>query len=420
MDGESVLGGLTPIVRLALGLLAVCLSVPEAEGQDGGPAEGQGHTFVVGAQSTIIWDSNVFRVPDGVADPDRALGILGRSDRFTMTTFGLRVDKAYSEQEFLLDVSETAVRYDKFSLLDRNTPAYHAAWRWSISPRLTGVIGTDYSQNPIPFEDTAGNLQHNISTTSGKVLTVDGWIVGGLHLIGGVSGLKRSDTFVFQGLPSIDQTTLELGVKYVAPSQSSVTASRRVTHGTNVGQPVDNSVLFIDSEYTMKEFELRGTWIATGKSTVNARVTLIERHNPDVPQRDFSGTSSELTYVWRPTGKVTVNGTANRTVVPFALDTATTFRVDNTLLAEPVWQVSDKLRLSVRMARLASSYLQPVIPIAAPSRRDVTDTLLISASWMPLRQVTVSAVLRRDSRSSNTSAFQFNDTLASINASVAF
>ena len=206
----------------------------------------------------------------------------------------------------------------------------------------------------------------------------------------------------------------------MAPSQSSATISRRVTHGTNVGQAVDDSVLFIDSKYTMTELELKGSWIASGKSTLNARLTFIERDNPNVPQRNFSGMSSEFTYVWKPTGKLMVNAIASRTVLPFALDTTATFRVDDTMVAEPVWQISEKLRLSVRAARLASSYLQPVVASSAPSRRDVIDTFLISASWTPLRQVTISTTLRRDTRTSNTPGFQFNDTFAGVNGSLAF
>jgi exopolysaccharide biosynthesis operon protein EpsL len=370
--------------------------------------------------SEIDWDSNVFRVPGNAADPQLAQGLLGKSDRFTTTIFGLQLNKAYAQQRFLLDLSETLVRYDKFTLLNRDSSAYRGEWRWQLTPRISGVLSTDHSQAPIPFQDTAGNLQRNIATSTNRNFTVDGWLFGGWHLIGGVSELERINSATFLGLPSIDQTTTEVGFNYVAASQSSVTATRRFTRGTNVGQAVDDTVLFIDNEYRMVETELKGTWILSGKSTLTGRLTHIERRNPNVPQRDFSGLSRQLVYAWTPTGRLTLNASAIRDVLPFALDTSATYRIDTTLAVEPAWQVREKVSLSMRAARVQSDYLGPVVPIIGPSRSDVDRTLQFAVKWLPYRRVTIGATLRRELRASNIAAFGYSDTFAGINAALTF
>ncbi len=370
--------------------------------------------------SEVDWDSNVFRVPGNVADPQLAQGIPGKSDRFTTTLAGLQFNKAYAQQRFLFDVNETAVRYDKFALLNRDSFAYRGEWRWQLSPRIGGVLSTDHSQAPIPFQDTAGNLQRNIATTTNRNFTVDGWLFGGWHLLGGIAELERINSSAFQGLPSIDQTTTEVGFKYVAASQSSITATRRFTRGTNVGQAVDNTVLFIDSEFRMEETELRATWIVSGKSTLNGRLTRMERRNPNVPVRDFSGTSRELVYVWMPTGRLTLNASAIRAVLPFALDTSATYRIDNTITIEPAWQVSEKVSLNMRIARLQSDYLGPVIPIAGPLRSDAVRSLQFAAKWSPYRNLAIGATLRRELRTSNGPGFGYGDTFAGANATLTF
>src|SRR2546426_4836432 len=51
----------------------------------------------------------VFRLPES-ADPQAQLGRSSKSDRISTTYAGLRVDKQYAQQRFLLDATVTAIR----------------------------------------------------------------------------------------------------------------------------------------------------------------------------------------------------------------------------------------------------------------------------------------------------------------------
>ena len=68
-------------------------------------AQNQPLTLRLGTSST--WDANVFRVPDSTSDPQLARGRSGRSDRIDTINVGLRIEKAYSQQVLMVDLSQT-------------------------------------------------------------------------------------------------------------------------------------------------------------------------------------------------------------------------------------------------------------------------------------------------------------------------
>ena len=65
-------------------------------------------------------------------------------------------------------------------------------------------------------------------------------------------------------------------------------------------------------------------------------------------------------------------------------------------------------------------YRGPVIANPGPLRDETVCSAGLGADWAPLRYVTFSANLQRDRRSSNYSAFDFQDTIAVVSASLMF
>ena len=394
------------------GLLGIALLAQPAAAQVG-PL----HPFELRLLSANTWDANVFRLPASAPDPQLAQGHAGKADRYNALTLGLRFDKSYAQQHFLVDLSRTETHYDKFNSLDRNSLSKRAQWDWRLGSRLSGVLSTDRYESVVGFEDTAGTQQIVTSTTN-RNFSADWWMTGGWHLLAGLSELERKNSASFAASPSTSQTGGNLGLRYMANSGNTVTFATRSNRGTNSGQVVD-LVNFIDSGFTMREAELNGTWIASAASTLNARLTRIERRHEHVPQRDFSRYAGELGYAWTPTGKLSFNAFARRNVVPWTADTNASFRVDDTLSFAPSWQIASHTTLRMSASRLTNSFLGPVIPIG-PSRRDVTRSLLVGADWLPHRSVTLSASWRRDHRSSTDAAFQFDDTVVTVNAALKF
>jgi exopolysaccharide biosynthesis operon protein EpsL len=374
--------------------------------------------FALHLDQSVYWDSNVFRVPDSAADPVSTSGVTSRSDRSATTTFGVSFDKLYAQQRLIFDVRQAATRFEKFVSLDRNAFNYLASWQWHLTPRLAGVLSTDRSETVIGFDDTR-QRQLNKVVTKNRTLNADWWVAGGWHLVAGAVRTERETTLIFFAVPSISQTGTEFGVRYDAASQSSIGLSRRSLAGTNTGQAVD-LVNMIDSEFTVRETELRATWIASANSSVNGRLTRTERRNPHVPQRDFSGVGGQFDYNWSPTARLGVGITALRVLTPFLLLGGTTYRVDDTLAAAPTWRFNEKISLRMRLARVRNEFLGSVSAVPAANRRDVTRSLLFGADWRPHPKVLLSATLQRDRRGSSDPLFQYKDRSFVLTASLSF
>lgn len=386
------------------------------------PVAAQDRPVTLRLSTSILWDANVFRVADSAPDPQLAQGIPGKSDRVTTTTLGLRVDKAYAQQRFQLDASQTATRYSKFTLLNLDAFQYHGAWLWTLSPRITGTLSADHAQSLIPFTDLT-SPQRNVRVTDTRTLNVDGWMFGGWHVLVGAVNTDVKTSQVFLAQPSYNTDAGEAGLKYVAQSGNSVAATARSIRGTNtnLSQGLDQ-VNFIADEFRVQERELIATWTTSGKSTLNGRLTRTNRYNQGLAQRDFSGTNSDLSYVWAVDGRLTYNFSAGRSILPWTADTQASYRVDDRFSFSPSLRISDSTTVRMSAYRLVSDFRGPIVPLAGPARRDDLRSVQFAVDWSPpmrRRNVLLTGSVQRDRRSSN-AGFDFDDTIAMLSASLTF
>ena len=382
------------------------------------PALSQEQVLRLRLVTTTASEDNLFRVRDDVTDPQSARGLNGRSDYVSTAALGLLFDKSYALQRFQFDVTQTATRHKKFTFLDRNAFNYRGAWRWNLTPRVSGVLSTDRAESIVGFEDsqTRGN---SITVTTSRSLTIDGWLFGGWHVLAGASEQERKNSSAFESLPSTVQTGGEVGLRYESAARSSITATTRRREGVNSGQEIDR-VNFIDSGFRIRENELAATWLTTGRSTLNGRLTRIEQRHAHIPQRDFSGVGGEFGIAWTPTGKLTVGLSMLRALSAFVQGTTSSYRLEDTLAFTPAWRLSERTTVRMRASRQVTEYLGPVFAAAGPSRRDVLSSLLLSAEWQVHPKLALSATLRRDQRTSTDPAVAFGASATTVNASLSF
>lgn len=392
---------------------ACCALVLLASG--GGAVAQQERLISVRLDSALQWDTNVFRIPAGAPDPQAAFGRPGRSDRFARATLGLRLDKSYAQQQWIVDLAQTATRYEKFSSLNLDLFSYRAAWNWRLTPRVVGALSADRTQSEVDFEDARG-IQRIVATTRNRSLTADAWLFGSWHLLGGLAESERKNSAAFVAQPDARTTGVDLGVRYVARSDGSITVTVRSRQGSQSGDPA----AFVAGGFSEREHEIAVVWPVTGRSTLSGRLTRISRRHEDLPQRDFSGTAGELRHSWIPTARLNIGLSAVRTVVPFLFGTAASFRVEDTVAFSPSWQVSDKVVLRMNAARRSTEYLGAIVPPAGGPRRDVLRTVEFGASWTPHRKIVMGASLRQDRRTSTDAAFGFENTSAGLTAQIRF
>ena len=400
------------IRKVALGLVAGML-VQSAAAQQG---ESLPLKLAVVLGGSVTWDANVFRLPDS-ANPLTAVGKPNKDDRINTAYLGLRIDKSFAQQRFQLDVTKTTTRFNSFTFLDFDALDYRGAWLWHLTPRLGGTLSMDHRQTLVPFTDFRG-FQRNVSNTDNRRFDLDGRLTGGWHVLLGVFDSETKYTQAFLAQISSRSTGADAGLRYVAASGSSVTATRRSSKGTTLNQPLD-PVNLIDDGFRLQESELQSTWLASAKSTLTGRVAWIERRHEHFAQRDFSGMAGNLDYSWTPTAKLRFAISARRELGPW-WEALSSYTVSDTLSFAPTWQATAKTALRMRLDCTQRDHRGPIIANPGPLRGDTACSAGLGADWTPLRYVTFSANLQRDRRSSNYGAFEFDDTIAVVSASLMF
>ncbi len=373
--------------------------------------------FVLG--QSITYDANIFRAPD-ISAPQP--GYNSKGDRVDATSAGFKINKPYAQQRFQADYTQTTTRYNTFGFLNSDATNYRAAWLWALTPHLTGTLSKDSSQSQVSFAQ-AGGTQKNLRTTSNRTVSVDGWLSGGWHLLGGLTESEAKTEQLNLSAPSYDSRRIETGVRYEAASANSISLTRRSTPSETINQTLD-PVNLIETNYRDVESELKTHWKPSGNSTFDATLNRKQRINEHFSQRDFAATTGELRYGWTPTGKLQFNLSASRNISPFIAFGNTiqnsSYVIDNTLLLGAVLQSDAKVSLSANLTRKLSNYGGPVFAVTGPPRQDEFRSLQVGLNWTPLRALTLSASFEHDRRDSSVLGFQFTDNVATFNASATF
>jgi exopolysaccharide biosynthesis operon protein EpsL len=359
---------------------------------------------------SVSHDSNFFRDPGLLRDP--------QSETVTTGYLGLRIDKPYAQQRFLLDATATAFRYDKFSYLNFNALDYRAAWDWRLTSRLSGMLSAARSETPTQFQNSSGQ-QSNVTITENYVFSLDGWLFGGWHLLLGAPQSNRtSEQSALSNQPDFRQSSGEAGVRYLFQSGSEIVALRRRIEGNQDSQLVNNVIVVSTENYQEDQSELRGTWNLSPQSVFTGRATYLDRRYDQTPQNDFHGTAGELGYTWLPTSKLNVRLAATRTIVPWQGSLSSNYRVSNSLSIAPTWQATARTSMYMSLQRTYDDY--PSSSTAVPERKDTTSIATLGLNWLALRNLSVGASVQRQQRSSNDPSAEYDATVARVSASLLF
>ncbi len=359
-------------------------------------------SFNISAGAGIQFEDNLFRLPDS-ANTRAALGKSQRSDQIYTTNLGFKYNKAYSLQRFELDAGVIDNKYDTYDYLDYTAFNYRAAWNWSLTPNITGLLMADQQQvlnSFADFRDLNNNLlrSRSIQTSQSRVFTIDGFIGGGWHLLGGLSEIRSRNSETFNAVGDYVQRGVEAGVKYVTRADTSMSLIQRGSKGDYRGRSLD-APSQLDTGFDQKETEARIIWQVTGKSRIDAKLGHISRDHDNFSSRDYDGPIGRLAHIWTPTGKLRINTSISRNIYSFQQLSNSYYEAD-TFAISPIWQVTPKTNLSLIYDYSRRDYDGAITPVA-DERKDKVHSLVFAAEWEPTRTILVTASVRREKRDSN-------------------
>jgi exopolysaccharide biosynthesis operon protein EpsL len=362
---------------------------------------------------SVQHDSNVFRLSD-TANTQALLGTSERSDEIAVTTLGIKLDKSYSLQRFELEATVDDYNYSRFSNLDFTALNYAAAWRWSLTPAFRGNLTSDRREYVDHTADVQNNAQLNRRTLRSTLLDAEYELGASWRLVGGV--FERSNTssspLTFEADSTVRGT--EAGVRYITSAGSSLAYRYRDGQGEYSGRAAALGTDFEDSEH-----EFRAEWAPSGRTSVQARVSHLDRKHQRLPQRDFSGFTGQLSAAWDITGKTRLTGGVTRELGSYQAATASYFE-GYRFFVSPLWRVTEKTSLRARYDRAVREYKGPLAGVAPVDRRDTLQLASLSLEWQALRSLALRATVQRDKRRSNLPGFDYTSNAVILSALARF
>lgn len=377
--------------------------------------------FIGGA--SIRYEDNLFKL-ESASDARALLGNSQRSDWVYTANAGISIDKLYSQQRFQLEVVASHNHNQTYDFLDFDAVNYRGAWLWHLTPRINGVLSVEQQQTLTSFSDFRGtnlgtpNLhRRNVQTTEVRVFNFDGDAGAGVHLIGGATEIRSRTSQAFNAIGDYVQDGVELGVKYVFPSENYVSLVRRESKGDFNGRVLD---VFnqLDTGFDQSETEAKMVWKLTGHSELDAKLDYLERNHDHFSQRDFSGATGNIVYRWTPTAKLLLDVTLAHNLYSFQELSNSYYEADS-LTIVPTWLVTAKTKLRLKYDYSNRDFKGAIVPVTR-MREDTMQLLLLSADWQATRNILVSGTLQHEDRSSNIPGLDYKANSVGVSAQVLF
>ena len=275
---------------------------------------------------TFSWDDNVYRTKDNA-----------KSERVSATRAGATFDKEYGRQLVHAGLSVSRTLYQ--SNTERN-----------------GSLGYSYNEAFVGFEDLGYREQQEHERVMRRLARLNGsvnywfhpdWAVG----VSGASvrnryrdGLRPDDEY--------DMREANLNLTYRPSTGNRIVFSLRDEKGQYPGRDKQDGSL---RDWQQRDGRLSGTWQLTGATQVNGYVGYTQREYDYASDRDFRGLTGKVGLHWTPTTKTIVDLSWRREIGA-DVDPVSNYAVTHGWTLQPVWVVTDKVRLCATLKYLQRDY----------------------------------------------------------------
>ncbi len=331
------------------------------------------------------------------------------SDQITTSTLGVKLDKTYSLQRVIADISYVDSKYNRNDFLDFAAFNYNASWLWSLTPGLTGTISTQQTESLNSFGDFL-NTSRNIRTLNENQLRA----IYSPHqvwgLIIGYSQTKLVNSEVFTAISDFNASGFDYGASYNFSSGAKLTFLGHKRQGEFQKRPLDPVIAF-DNGYSEDEYEIDLFFLDPGKSKFSGRVGYIARDYDNFSIRNYSAYYASASYDLILTGKLRSNLSYTRSIAPFETQT-TAYSITNNVTGQLIYDLTSKIQAGVNL-----SYGERDFGGRAQfdsSRLDKEESISGYMSWAPIRNISFTLRSTKSSRKSNVSIFNFDDNLTNI------
>ena len=266
-------------------------------------AQAESDPYYLGISQSLGHNSNVYRI-NGNEVPDK----------FATTSLNLGFDQPIGRQRVFANASVRATRYEDITILNNTGYGLSAGLDWSTIERLSGGLGVSLNRSLANYATSGDQLQvpqnkKNEETSGQANLRVQYGLVSLLSLNASLSHSEISYSAIEYARSEVRQNAGSLGLTYRPSGLLTLGTAYRVTQGEYPNVPLPSGAT---ESFDRKDIDLTATWIASGLSTVNARLSYGRSTYDTFTKRDTNGATGSLGWAWQPTGKLSFNTTLSR------------------------------------------------------------------------------------------------------------
>ena len=374
------------------------------------------------AAQTLTRDDNVFRISSGL-DPAAALGSSSKGDTYSTTSLGFNLDFPVSRQRFQGGVTWNKTRYDRFTVLNGDGHQGQGIWVWQVGNDISGQLG---------YTETFGlaslaNIQSGVQSSTPNFLTTQRAFFNAAYTLtprwrlrGEAGRLRQLNEVPERRVNDSSTNSVDLTASYVTPVSNQIGLGVRVEDSRLPNRQFVAGDLF-DNSYRQQNVAAVTDWTLTGSSHLSARVGSVRRTYTQLPQRDFEGGTFNAAYDWRPTGKLTLIAAAQK-----GISTSEQINIGFVLVKgvalRPALRLTDKVNIAGAFEYSNREYRSdPALALGVvPNRTDRVRSAAVTASYRPIRTVTLQMALLHETRSSTAAFGDYAANVVSVTARIGF
>lgn len=370
------------------------------------------------ASGNVMVDDNLFRLRNGLSA--NSVGLKTKSDTVTSTSLGLNINKQVSLQRIIADISFQNISYKTYSYLDFRASNYNAKWLWAIGNRLSGDISAQQTQSLASFTDYSNYSRRNLRTVEEQKANFDYWLHSNWHIVGGLYASKLANQSAFLEDSDYQSTGYNAGIRYQPASGNKITWRIKQAEGKYKNRAF-NTALQYDNGFSQNGQQFELFWQITGKSQIRGNLEYTKREHDHFSSRDYSGWIGNLDYIYAYSAKTSFSTGYRRGLDSYQQATTSYYSSDEINMGAQ-WAATSKILASAKASYVIRQFQGPVIqlPAGLADREDKFTKFGLDLSYRPDRWLELKIGANMERRSSNYSAYEYNDQTAYVSASGQF
>lgn len=367
---------------------------------------------------TLSYDSNLYRLPADVTDVTTLVGPdATRHDSTNSASGGLDAQWLMGERQSIdLDLRADDNRFQHNSDLNNVSTRDRLVWNWGLGAVLSGQVGADYAKYLASFANTAVYTRNIVSQTeyfaAARIQLGPRWA-----LFGGVLQGDNSLSAPASASNNSRRKVVDVGADFATSAANTIGFDYRFTDARYPNSIELNGDVF-NPDYREDRAQIILKYVISEKTLIDATAGYLHRSYTNTVIGSFSGDIWRGTLQWQATPKTQLVVSVWRQLQA-DLTADTDYYVSTGGLFSPVWNVSEKVALSLSLSRDDRKYIG-TNPAAVESlgRRDSITGELATITYTPIRSLDFSVSVGHEHRTSNVAQFQYDDNRA--NAGLTF